>query len=67
MDKRFDILAEVWPSFGCVVDLFVSLGESAVGGEGELSEGEDDGVLEGIVVGRWFMGRFAGWRSSQAI
>ena len=51
VDKGFDVLAEVWPSFGCVVDLLVALGESAVGGEDGLSEGEDDGVLDGIVSG----------------
>ena len=47
MNERFDVLAEVWPSFGCVVDLLVALGE-------------DDGVLDGVVRGTVVHGA-VGW------
>ena len=67
MDERFNVLAEFGPRFVGVVYLLISLSEAAVGGEGGVTECEDDGgLMELSSVGRWFIGRLAGYWSSQA-
>ena len=46
MDEGFNVLAEVLPSAGCMVDLLVALCEAVVCGEGVVAECEDHCVLD---------------------
>ena len=49
VNERFDVLAEFGPCLGGVIYLLVSLSEAAVGGEGGVTECDDDGVFDSVV------------------